>query len=94
MDTVEIYRYILEYYKRHMFVPTVRDMSDHFQCSTSTVHLRLKELEEKGDIIRKKDGSLYRLRNEIMLDLISHAKNCVECGQCDDGECVFYIDEE
>jgi hypothetical protein len=56
--------------------------------------VRLKELEEKGDIIRKKDGSLYRLRNEIMIDLIMQEKNCVECGQCDDGECVYYIDEE
>ncbi len=70
MGTDEIYKYILLYFKAHLFVPTVRDMSDEFSCSTSTIHVRLKELECKGDIIRKEDGSYYRLRNEVMLDLI------------------------
>lgn len=70
MDVVHVYRYILEYFRDNLFVPTVREMSEHFSCSTSTVHLRLKELEDKGDIIRKKDGSLYRLTNEVMLDLM------------------------
>ena len=94
MDTVELYRYILEYFKNHMFVPTVRDMSEHFSCSTGTVHIRLKELESNGDIVRKKGGSSYRLRNEVTIDLLTSEKNCVECGQCNDGECVYYIDEE
>lgn len=90
MDVVDVYRYILKYYKKWLFVPTVRDLSEHFSCSTSTIHVRLKELEEKGDIIRKKDGSLYRLTNEVILDLITIAKNCTECGQCENlGSCVY-----
>ena len=94
MGTDEVYKYILQYFKAHMFVPTVRDLSEHFSCSTSTIHLRLKELESNGDIVRKKDGSSYRLRNEVMVDLITIERNCTECDQCNDGECVYYIDEE
>lgn len=94
METVEVYKFILLYFRTHMFVPTVRDLSKHFSCSTSTIHLRLKELENNGDIVRKKDGSSYRLQNEVMVNLITLERSCTECGQCDDGECVYYIDEE
>jgi len=93
VKTVEIYQYILNYFKSNTFVPTVRDLSKYFSCSTSTMHSRLKELEITGDIIRKKDGSSYRLRNEVILDLMTDVKNCTECGQCEGGQCVMYGEE-
>jgi len=86
METVEVYKYILIFFKSHTFVPTVRELSEYFKCSTSTIHLRLKGLELKGDIIRKKDGSLYRLRNEIMRDLMMSIVG--------DDEDVYYLDED
>jgi len=86
METVEVYKYILIFFKSHTFVPTVRELGEHFKCSTSTIHLRLKNLELKGDIIRKKDGSLYRLRNEIMRDLMMSI-----VGEDED---VYYLDED
>lgn len=95
MDVAVIYKYILEYFKKYTFVPTVRDLSDYYSCSTSTIQKCLKELENKGDIIRKKNGSSYRLRNEVMIDLITSIKECTQCKQCKElGQCVYYEDGE
>lgn len=52
----KIYDYTKEYILEHCYPPTVREISEHIQRSTSVTHGHLREMAENG-IISFKENS-------------------------------------
>lgn len=53
--------FIRFYVHKHGFSPSIRDISEEFSCSTSTVNSLLKELREQG-YVTFEDGKRRTLR--------------------------------
>ena len=63
----EIYKYIVEYEKKHLVPPTLRDISDALCISsTSTVHAKLKLLAKKGWIAQDQNGKIALVGYELV----------------------------
>lgn len=67
---IELYNYIVEYFKLNKVAPTIRDMANHFRTakgkatSTSTIKNRLDKLERGGLITLSEDQ--YHRKVEIV----------------------------
>lgn len=54
--TQEVLRYIVDYWRLNKKSPSLRDIADEFQTSTSVVSWYLDKLVKSGDILPKAPG--------------------------------------
>ena len=67
---------VIEYFKEHLFVPSVEDIMVILGYnSKGTVHDRLKLLEKEGFIVRHVKNGRYRLNTKDMLKCLKEVTN-------------------
>lgn len=77
-----IIRFIIDYYRKNQFYPNYDEIADGVSKAKATVHVYMKELEDKGIIVRKSDrSSQYRLINMDFICKHGSMESCSSGGE-------------
>lgn len=69
-DATQMYSYIKEHFVKTGFVPSFHEIAENFECSTHTVHKRMRLLEQRKLIFKKQENATYRLSDSAVHNLI------------------------